>query len=89
MRLKLGQAGRDILAAEPWSTMKCFHAGGEAKWWVPDAVAGRAESASDVLQLSALRPFVELTPTRYGCEQSLKGALRGMGYYRLFGANAS
>ena len=89
VRLKLGHAGKAILAAEPWSTMKCFHAGGEAKWWVPDAVADRAGVVSDVLQPGRLQPFVELTPTRYGCEQSLKGALRGMGYYRVFGAKAS
>ena len=88
VQLKLGRAGKDILAAEPWATMKCFHAGGEAKWWVPEAVAGRAGLVSDVLETGSLQPFVQLTPTRYGCEQSLKGALRNLGYYRVFGAKA-
>ena len=87
--LKLGHGGKGILASEPWATMKCFHAGGEAKWWVPAAVAGRDGVVNDVLEAGRLRPFVQLTPTRYGCEQSLKGALRGMGYYRVFGAKAS
>ncbi len=89
VRLKLGRGGKAILATEPWATMKCFHAGGEAKWWVPEAVASRTGPIADVIADSQLKPFVELTPTRYGCEQSLKGALRGLGYYRVFGARAS
>ncbi len=87
--LKVGSGGTQILAGEPWDTMKCFHAGGEAKWWVPEAVATRQGSMSEILAASTLRPFVRLTPTRYQYEQGLKGALRGMGYYRVFGAKAS
>ena len=88
LRLKLGAEGPSLLATEPWATMKCFHAGGEAKWWVPDATAGSGV-AGEVLAPGRLRPFVELSPTRYGCEQGVKGALRGVGYYRVFGARAS
>ncbi len=89
VRLKLGRAGKDILESEPWTTMKCFHAGGEAKWWVPDAVAARRGEISEVLQPGRLRPFRELTAAFYEREQGLKGALRGLGYYRVFGAKAS
>ena len=89
VRLKLGRAGKDILGSEPWATMKCFHAGGEAKWWVPDAVGARGGEVAEVLQAGRLRAFRELTPAFYEREQGLKGALRGLGYYRVFGAKAS
>ena len=35
--IKLGMQGASILKREPFSKMKCFHAGGEAKWWLPRA----------------------------------------------------
>lgn len=90
VRQKLGRGGERLLASEPWATMKCFHAGGEAKWWVPGAMALRENrEPEDVLQAGRLTPFVELTPGRYACEQGLKSALRKTGYYRLFGAERS
>jgi hypothetical protein len=87
---KLGVAGTWILRGEPWTQMKCFHAGGEAKWWLADAEAAdvivrgaNAQRAGEVV------PFVELTPTRYEKEQAAKGMLAGLGYYRLFDAGRS
>ena len=83
----LHASGAGILKAEPWNEMKCFHAGGEAKWWIPEACdAGFPHAASDRTQPGKILPFVELTPVRYGREQSIKRLLRGMGYYRLFRA---
>ena len=36
-----------------------------------------------------LRPFVELTREQYGSERRFKRVLHQLGYYRVFGANAS
>jgi len=88
-RLKLGARGSSILASEPWSAMKCFHAGGEAKWWLPEFVANRSEGSAQVTaKATPVSPFVELTPRRYRHEQQAKELMRGLGYYRVFGARA-
>jgi hypothetical protein len=90
VRRKLGASGESILASEPWQTMKCFHAGGEAKWWVPDFMAKHPSAGGkDVLDLRSLRPFVELTRQHYESEQRAKRMLHTLGYYRVFGAKAS
>jgi hypothetical protein len=90
VRRKLGVGGRSILRAEPWHRMKCFHAGGEAKWWLPDAIAaGDLQAGTARLHPGRIFPFVELTPAHYEREQSAKGLLRSLGYYRIFGAQTS
>jgi hypothetical protein len=87
---KLGASGDRILASEPWSTMKCFHAGGEAKWWVPGYMASHPrESVATPLAPSPPLPFIELTRERYEREQRVKRLIARLGYYRVFGANAS
>jgi hypothetical protein len=90
VRRKLGATGENILASEPWNSMKCFHAGGEAKWWVPEFMAKHTMAGScDVLDSRPLRPFVELTREQYENEQRAKRMLHKLGYYRIFGAKAS
>jgi len=75
----------DLLRSQQWSQIKCFHAGGEAKWWLPDAVeAGVFGYPCEFVQQTAVRPFVELTPVAYEREQKMKRILRRMGYYSLF-----
>jgi hypothetical protein len=87
VRLKLGTKSDAILDAEPWATMKCFHGGGEAKWWVPDYVAGHlATTGKQVLQPGRKRPYVELTRSRYEMEQKAKGLVYTLGYNRILGA---
>jgi hypothetical protein len=77
--------GSRILSSEPWRQMKCFHGGGQAKWWIPDAAeSGFATTESDRTPLSDPSPFLELTPSDYDREQTLKRVLRGLGYYTLF-----
>ncbi len=88
IRRRLGAEGQSILRSEPWPNMKCFHAGGEAKWWLAEATGAHKSSAAK-LQPGRILPFVELTPARYRFEQGAKDLLRGLGYYRVFGANAS
>lgn len=89
VRLKLGASGRSILQPEPWSSMKCFHAGGEAKWWLPQIVQ-QGRSVQDLAAKAQPQPipFVELTPARYEREQMMKGMIGKLGYYKLFGAGA-
>jgi hypothetical protein len=84
---KLGVSGVRILQSERWSDIKCFHAGGEAKWWLPDAEsAGTLQPGPEHSQPGVVRPFVELSPGRYQLEQGAKQMLRYAGYYRLFSA---
>ena len=94
VRRKLGSSGQQMLRGEPWSGMKCFHAGGEAKWWLPEFALSGQFNASDPsadgghLRPTPIHPFVPLTPARYQTEQSAKNTLRALGYHRLFGSGA-
>ena len=77
--------GSRILRSEPWAEIKCFHGGGEAKWWIPDAIRDNFfGDARDRTQPSSASAFLELKPAEYQREQSLKRLLRGVGYYNLF-----
>jgi hypothetical protein len=54
-----GVSGAKILRSQPFSRMKCFHAGGEAKWWLADAQrAGLLDHSGDLLDESPVVPFV-------------------------------
>jgi hypothetical protein len=82
---KIGVRGVRILRTERWREMKCFHGGGEAKWWLPDAhAAGMLGRGPEHLDASEVRPFVELTAAEYGRQQNIKQLLRKFGYYRVF-----
>jgi hypothetical protein len=83
--LKAGVSGVNVLRAQPFSRMKCFHAGGEAKWWLADAHrAGLMDHSRELLDESPVLPFVELTHLRFDAEQSVKVLLQKLGYYRVF-----
>ena len=85
---KFGVGGARILRMERWSHIKCFHAGGEAKWWLPDAkLTGMLDPGRELLEAGSVKPFVELTPAQYGREQKAKQVLRSLGYYRLFASD--
>jgi hypothetical protein len=82
--VKLGVEGASILRTEPFSEMKCFHAGGEAKWWLADAYArGMLDRGEDLTFRSDFIPFVELTPAKYDFLQKRRHLLRKLGYYTL------
>jgi hypothetical protein len=82
---KLGVSGLGILKHEPWSTLKCFHAGGEAKWWLHTArEAGLLDGRSRLIQPGRTIPFEELTPAGYAREQAFKRVLATLGYYQIF-----
>jgi hypothetical protein len=88
MKRKLGTSGVRILSSEPWAELKCFHAGGEAKWWLPEAQkAGMLQRGKDQLAEGKIIPYVELTPKAYARELGAKQMLRSLGYYQLFGSS--
>ncbi len=88
VRRKLGTDGHRILHSESWRRMKCFHAGGEAKWWLAAAhAAGELQGGTPHLEPGRVLPFVELIPPSYEREQKVKGVLHRLGYYTLFGSN--
>ncbi len=84
LALKLGVSGRSILRSERFGSMKCFHGGGIAKWWVPDAVrAGDLPQTVTIAQAQPPEPFQELTRAAYDSMRRLKTWARRAGYYRL------
>ena len=84
LALKLGASGRTLLRSEKFGAMKCFHGGGIAKWWVPDAVkAGDLAAPVEVATARSPMPYEELTRDAYDAMQRLKTLARRMGYYRI------
>jgi hypothetical protein len=84
-KTKLGVSGLQILKSEPWATLKCFHAGGEAKWWLHAArEAGMLDGMTVHTQPGRIIPFAELKPAHYARERAFKRALRVFGYYQMF-----
>lgn len=90
LALKLGSSSSRLLEMEDMKQLKCFHAGGKAKWWiVQDQNFNYKDRGQTWDQAVPLRPFVEMTEGRYKAEQSLKGLLRRTGYYSLINSSAS
>jgi len=84
---KLGVSGPSMLRREPFSSIKCFHAGGPAKAWLAEAKAkGILDTGRDVTSPGKVLPFVEITPKKYEREQRIKQVLASLGYYTLFSA---
>lgn len=84
--VKLGVPGSSILERESFSGIKCFHAGGEAKWWLADAQRlGILDHKEDMTKSSAPLPYEELTPSQYHRIQRTRRLLRKLGYYRILG----
>jgi hypothetical protein len=82
---KLGVSGPTLLRSEPFSSIKCFHAGGPAKSWLAEAkLKGVLDTGKTVTNPGRIRPFVEITPKSYEREQRIKELLATLGYYSLF-----
>jgi len=82
---KAGVSGTFILSREKLSTVKCFHAGGEAKWWLPEAQKlGLLNGSREATQSFKFSPFIELTPAEFKIMQRNRNWLRKLGYYTLF-----
>ena len=81
-----GVSGLRMMALEPLRRVKCFHAGGRAKWWLRAARdRGVFDPPADILTSRPVVPFEELTPGRYHRGQMVKNAARALGYYSLGG----
>jgi hypothetical protein len=82
---KLGTSGSVILRGEPWADIKCFHAGGEAKWWLEDA---KSKGFLDRGEVKSRRlrpvPFEELKPGVFAGLERRRLWLGRLGYYSLF-----
>lgn len=84
LMLRLGASGRTLLRAERFGAMKCFHGGGIAKWWVPEALkAGELPVPAEISTARVPQPFVEFTRDAYASTQRLKAMVRRLGYYKL------
>ena len=82
---KLGVSGQHILKSEPWPNLKCFHAGGEAKWWLHKArESGLLDGHATLNRPGCVLPFEELTPAQYAREMAFKRMLQAVGYYQIF-----
>lgn len=82
---KLGGSGAEILRWEPWADIKCFHAGGEAKWWLLDAKAKGFLDSDEAKSFSTSPlPFQELTPDVFAGIEQRRLWLKTLGYYSLF-----
>ena len=82
---KVGVSGVSVLRSEPWLDFKCFHAGGEAKWWLHGArEAGLLDGGATHTAPGRVLPFLELTPAHYAREQALKRVLQAVGFYQIF-----
>jgi hypothetical protein len=86
--LKLGVSGSSVLKREPLRSVKCFHAGGEAKWWLANACAlGFLDHGVDLTAPTEFTAYEELAPARFSLLEKRRLILRKLGYYSLFGAS--
>jgi hypothetical protein len=84
--IKLGTSGPSILKRESFAGVKCFHAGGEAKWWLADTQKlGVLDLGKDAIAPAAILPYQELTSAEYYSLQRNRRWLRRLGYYSIFG----
>lgn len=84
--LKAGVPGEALLRAEPFATMKCFHGGGAAKWWIPGFIERRGKPARRAIdEHRSSQPYIELTREDYESMRRWKRVAGRLGYYRLMG----
>jgi hypothetical protein len=82
---RLGASGSSILQREPWEGIKCFHAGGEAKWWLAEAKAlGVLDRSQVKSEKTDPLPFVRLTSDDFAKIERRRNWLKRLGYYSLF-----
>ncbi len=64
--------------------MKCFHAGGHAKWWIVDALSkGLFGEGADIFDSHELTPYRELTERSYLSEQRIKNAAARLDFMKI------
>lgn len=87
LALKLQLPGERLLGIEPFASIKCFHGGGKAKWWVPRRIALLGPDVPRRVVGPGRTPsFTALTAKAYADRERLKRIAAQVGYYRIFGA---
>jgi hypothetical protein len=82
---KLRVPGPQVIRYEPFTTIKCFHATAESKYWVQAAQQRGWLDSDNVLNESArILPFVELTSGVFQRDQAIKSWVKKSGYYHVF-----
>jgi hypothetical protein len=82
--LRFGANGTFIIRHENLAGIKCFHAGGEAKWWLPEAdKLGILDRNEEVATSGTSAPFVELTSREFQTLQRHRHWARRLGYYSM------
>lgn len=82
--LKSGVSGHRLLRSEPWRDIKCFHAGGEAKWWLAQVEEqSRSNEVTERCEPCVISPFVEFTPERYRREEARKQFVRRLDVFHV------
>lgn len=80
-------SGLDILRGESVGRVKCFHAGGHAKWWLADALkAGLFEGGEPQEKPLPVVPFVPYTRAKFERKQLMRGVARRVGILKLVGS---
>jgi hypothetical protein len=83
--LKMGIPGTRLLGSQHFSQLKCFHAGGQAKYWLDEAKRkGLLDSRQSRILPGRILPFKELLPISYHREMRFKQVLGRLGYYSVF-----
>lgn len=78
--------GETLLRVEPFESIKCFHGGGAAKWWIQGFLnAGRMPQPTSITSPGRLVPFEGLSLGTYSASQRFRRAARALGYYRMVG----
>ena len=82
---KFGKSGPAILRQEPFTKIKCFHGGGEAKWWLSEAEKlGYLNGDGMLLDESGQLFFKELTSKEFARLQLIRRWAKRAGYYSFF-----
>jgi hypothetical protein len=86
LRFKFGSSKISLVGSSHFPALKCFHAGGLAKYWITEArQAGLLDTPQKPhLEPGRILPFVELQPAAFNRELKLKAMLGKLGYYQFF-----
>lgn len=87
LRRRAGRSGVDTLRALDVDALKCLHAGGIAKNWLPDAeAAGLFATPSDRKTDTAVQPFVPFGRSKFERKFANRRLARKLGLYALMGS---
>ena len=90
VRMRLLKASNlEILRGDNLRGLKCFHGGGKAKDWIPEAVkAGLFESGPPIERPDPQQPFEEYTRARFERKQFTRKVASRVGLMRIIGSSA-